>query len=145
MTNYRTYADSVLTYRVMLRDREIEAVGMLVEASLPSEVENTVDIYGNFQRTEGSRITRSFYVVPLFEPYFQLLDIVGTDSEQSLPLEVRVKVADHIPMSTVLSIPTRRTNGSIVETKWVVNAVDIKMLNAAFAKIAKCTPYREVM
>jgi hypothetical protein len=145
---YRGLANSAALYQARLRDRALDVTGIRTECYRPvigtgSAPESAKDFYGDANPAYSySNGPDSIVVDPKYDAYHQLLDIVGLDSEQTLPLEVIIKTCDHVPDRTLLRLPIRSKSDDTRQIWWVVQRTEVKHLETYYAKVAQCVPYR---
>lgn len=138
--SFRVYSDNLAEYYSCLRDRQIEHEGLRVTIHEPIDQENTVDFYGDPEIS--NRKDRVVYMIPIYRDYFEILDVLGTDAENDLPLECLIKTSDHIPRETVFRLPVRNDAGDLIDRFWRVIGSELRHLDLGYQKIIKCVPAR---
>lgn len=138
---FRVYADNLAEYYSCKRDQQIEMEGLKVTLHIPVDTENPVDFYGDPEVT--NRVDTVIYMIPLYKSYFEILDVLGTDAENDLPLEGLIKMSDHVPRETVFRLPVRNDAGQLIDRFWRVIGSEIRHLDVGFEKIIKFVPARE--
>lgn len=143
--NYREYADMMVSLQACKRDNYIKNHGICVTAMLPT---NTVD---NENRTEynffgdmcsDNRVDKDMFLIPLYNDYYTVLDVIGEDHEDPLPLECLVTSEDHWPRDTLFKLPVL-IEGELQDRYWRVLSSEQKHLEVNYDKKIKCVPARD--
>jgi len=136
----RSYANSAAAYQAKLRDRQIDAEGVKTWIRYWLN-EGEVDFYGDpiFKPS----IRRPISVIPLYEQYYNVVDLMRSDIELNIPFQCVVKVGEHIPDNSVIELPLRNDKGQLVTNWWTVISTRIKHLERGYARIANLTPTRQ--
>jgi len=139
---YRNLANQSIDYQAKLRDREIDLVGVRTVIRRP-KVENAFDFYGDPTSAYGPREPIS--LIPKYESYYQVVDLMGADQDTGMPLEALIKVSEHIPNDAIVLLGQRNDKGEFVDTWWRVMSSRIRHLEGRYARVATLTPVREVI
>lgn len=142
--NYREYADCMAALQACKRDNYIKLHGICVTAMLPidSNNENKTE-YNHFgDMCSINRVDEVRFVLPLYDNYYTLLDVIGEDHEDPLPLECLTKSSDHWPRDTLFKLPVL-IEGELKDRYWRVISHEQKHLEINYEKKIKCVPARD--
>jgi len=138
---YRNFANASVKYQAKLRDRDIDAVGVRTWIRI-NETEQSRDFYGDpIIKTRTFR--KQISLIPLYDRYYNVVDLMGSDVELNMPLQCIVRVQEHIPNNSVIELPLRNDEGKLVNNWWTVNSTQIKHLERGYSRVAYLTPTRE--
>jgi hypothetical protein len=137
---YRDLANRNVNYLAALRDRTIDDQGLVTKIKRP-DVENAMNFYGDFIPSYLPEDDIS--IVPQYNKYYQVIDVLGYCVEPELPLEAIVKTHDYIPNSSVIKIPVRNLAGGLQIRWWRVLSTEVKHIENVYARVAKLSPVRE--
>lgn len=140
--SYRGLVNSTIDYQVQLRDREIALTGVRTQIRRPFR-ENAYDYYGDIESAYGAR--EPIQLIPKYDSYYQIVDLMGSDIDTGMPLECIIKVKDHIPNDALILLGVRNDEGNVVSTWWRVLSSRIRHLEGAYSRVATLTPVREVV
>ena len=142
--NYRTYADCMVSLHACRRDSYIQMHGISVTAMLPidvnSDIKTNISYFGDMHAT--NRIDKPMFLLPLYNNYYTLLDVIGEDHEDPLPLECLVLTEDHWPRDTLFKLPVM-IDGILKDRYWRVISQEQKHLEVNYDKKMKCVPARD--
>lgn len=144
--NYRLYADCAALVNSCLRDKYIEQHGLCVTAMLPlsesSEVKSNYTVFGD--PCADNRKDETRWLIPLFKDYHQILNLVGDDIEDPLPLECLVKTTELWPNDTLFRLPVYdEAMDQLVDRYWKVIRPERKHLEVTYSKKIKVVPARD--
>ncbi len=144
--NYRNYANYLSQLMACARDSQIEAMGICVNAMLPvnSNGENVTefDFYGDMNAI--NRQDKVMWLIPQYDNYYQLLDVLGHDPEDPLPLECIVKSTDIWPKDTIFRLPVLNTaTNEMEDIYWRVISEFQKHLDVPYERKIKAVPARK--
>ena len=143
---YRTIGNRAAAYQASLRDKYIENTGIEVTIYKPNS-ENQLDAFGDQDTNNAARVESQIVVVPHFKDYYQIIDILGENVENDLPLEVQIKTTEHLPIDTLIQIPLpnkyAEEGEGVQAMMWRVLSVEQKHLDTGYSKVAKCVPSRD--
>jgi hypothetical protein len=139
---YRRLANRSIAYIGVLRDGSIETDGIVTKIRRPSK-ENQMNYYGDF--VADYMPEEDIALVPLYNKYYQVIDVLGYCVEPELPLEAVVKLYDYIPNDSIIKIAVRNLAGGLQERWWRVLSTEVKHLENVYARTAKLAPVREVI
>lgn len=144
-TNYRTYQNLASCLLARKRDKQVEALGICVNAMLPldsnGDNKTEFDYFGDMCAV--NRQDKEMWMIPLYNNYYQLLDIIGHDPEDPLPLECTVKSTDIWPRDTIFRLPVLNTaNGIMEDTYWRVISQHEKHLEVPYERKIQAVPAR---
>jgi hypothetical protein len=139
---YRRLANRTIAYIGVARDATIETDGIITKIRRPVQ-ENQMNYYGDF--VNDYLPEEDIALVPLYNKYYQVIDVLGYCVEPELPLEAVVKLYDYIPNSSIIKIGIRNLAGGIQERWWKVLSTEVKHLENVYARTAKLAPVREVI
>lgn len=142
---FRGLANEALNSQACKRDKYIEAHGICVNAMLPlteeGNFDSQVDYFGDKVTVNRKDIVMP--LVPQYRDYYQLLDIVGEDLEEPLPLECLVRTSDYWPLDTIFRLPVRDTAGIVQDRYWRVIKQEQKHLEVGYSKKIYVVPARD--
>jgi hypothetical protein len=115
-------------------------MGVLTKIRRP-DVENSINYYGDF--VSSYLPEDDITVVPQYNKYYQVIDILGYCVEPELPLEALVKTTDYVPNDSVIKIGVRSLSGDIQNRWWRVLSTEVKHIEHVYARVAKLSPVRE--
>lgn len=145
MAGYRAYADCLASLQACIRDQYVECQGLKITAMLPidssGDVKPEVDFYGDYCPT--NRVDKVMYLIPIYDEYYTLLDLLGEDLEDPLPLECIVKAADNWPRDTIFKLPVMNNEGQLIDRYWRVLSEQQKHLDISYSRKIKVVPARE--
>lgn len=105
------HTDRVGQYAAALRDRHIEQSGKAVVFTIPVNAEGFADAEYDFngdpidQTTIGvDAVHLETKIIPKYESYYNLLDVLGSESVNDTPLEAMVKSTDEIPQGSQVEL-----------------------------------------
>jgi hypothetical protein len=139
---YRRLADRTVQYVGAIRDYTIDTEGIVTKIRRPA-VENQMDYYGNY--VPDYQPEEDIAIVPQYNKYYQVIDVLGYCVEPELPLEALVKRYDYIPNDSIIKIAVRNLAGGLQERWWRVLSTEVKHLENVYARTAKLSPVREVI
>jgi hypothetical protein len=140
--NYRLLANRSVNYFAAHRDSEIDTIGLITKIRRP-DVENSMNYYGDF--VSSYLPEDDITIVPQYNKYYQVIDILGYCVEPELPLEALVKTDDYVPNDSVILIGVRSLSGDIQSRWWRVLSTEVKHIEEVYARVAKLSPVREVI
>lgn len=141
MGTYRDVANTTAEYQSELRDNYIENSGISIQLQVPI-TENVLDSFGDLKTDDDTRIVSIIQAIPRFTEYYQIVDIIGQNLEEAIPLEVQIKSTQHVPNDTLLTIPTPSDDGGTQEMVWRVLSTEKKHLEVGYSKLIRCVPAR---
>jgi hypothetical protein len=142
--NFRAFADQLALQQACVRDHWIEQNGLCVTVMEPSTgtaEENKVDFYSDF--CTENRIDSLKWLVPLWKDYYTILDVLGEDNEDPLPLEALVKTTDHWFRDSIVRLPVLNTENQLIDKYWRVLSGQQRHLEAVYDKKIKLVPARD--
>ena len=142
--NYREYADKLAMLQACKRDQYIKLHGICVTAVLPTSVKSEIKTDYNFfgDMCADTRVDEVRFLIPLYDDYYTLLDVIGEDHEDPLPLECKTLSTDHWPRDTLFRLPVL-IDGVLKDRWWRVLSHEQKHLDVAYEKKIKCVPARD--
>jgi hypothetical protein len=138
--SYHDLADISIDYQVQIRDRDVEIKGICTIIRRPI-VENKLDFYGDPISQYGN--DEQIYIIPQYDGYYQIIDLLGQDVEATLPLKAIVKVSDYIPNDSVVHLAVRNNKGTMEKRWWRIQSTSVKHLESHYSRIANLAPVRE--
>ena len=140
--NYRLLANRSVNYSAALRNSEIENIGVITKIRRPSS-EHAMNYYGDFvaDYLPEDDIT----VVPQYNKYYQVIDVLGYCVEPELPLEALIKTYEYVPNSSIIKLGVRALTGGMQVRWWRVLSTEVKHIENVYARVAKLSPVREVI
>lgn len=139
--SYRQLANKAAEYRTCLRDRYVELHGVKLCVKMPAKLKPESDFYGDDDSVTFETHTR--YVIPIYTPYYQLLEVLGTNAEADLPLELIVKVEDAWVTQSTFKLSVKNQMGCLSTRSWNVIGAEMKHLEVGYAKVIKAVPVRD--
>lgn len=144
MGSYREYADKLALLQACKRDNYIKLHGICVMAMLPynsdGETKAEINYFGDM--CGHNRINEERHLIPLYDNYYTLLDVIGEDHEDPLPLECITLSSEHWPRDTLFKLPVL-IDGELKDRYWRVISHEQKHLDVAYEKKIKCVPARD--
>jgi hypothetical protein len=137
--NFRVLANRSAEYLAALRDINVDQMGVQTRIRRPV-VENQINFYGDFVLNYGTE--SDITIVPQYDKYYQVINIVGQDYDVNLPLDAIVKVGDYIPNNSVILIAVRNNLGTTQSMWWKVLATEVKHIESHYARVAHLAPTR---
>lgn len=137
---YRRLANRIVNYTGALRDQAIVTDGIITKIRRPV-VENQMSFYGDY--VSDYLPEEDIAIVPMYNKYYQVIDVLGYCVEPELPLEALVKRYDYIPNSSVIKISVRNLEGGTQSRWWRVLSTEVKHIENVYARVAKLSPVRE--
>jgi hypothetical protein len=138
--SYRQLANRSARYQALHRDAEIDIMGVQTKIRRPDS-ENSLNYYGDF--VSSYLPDDDISVVPQYNKYYQVIDVLGYCVEPELPLEALVKTTDYVPNDSVILIGVRSLSGTIQNRWWRVLSTEVKHIENVYARVAKLSPTRE--
>jgi hypothetical protein len=137
--NFRVLANRSAEYLAELRDINVDMMGLLTRIRRPI-VENQIDFYGDYVMNYGTE--DNITIVPQYDRYYQVINILGQDYDAKLPLDAIVKVKDYIPNNSVILIAVRNNQGTTQSFWWRVLSTEVKHIESHYARVAHLAPTR---
>jgi hypothetical protein len=109
---------------------------------LNQDGENRTDINYFGDMCADNRIDKEMWVLPYYDNYYTLLDVIGEDHEDPLPLECETLSSDHWPRDTIFRLPVL-IEGVLEDRYWRVISHEQKHLEVNYQKKIKCVPARD--
>ena len=141
---YREYADALACLQACRRDAYVKLHGICITAMLPVDSESNLKTEINYfgDMCAVNRVDETRFVIPLYDNYYTLLDVIGEDHEDPLPLECITMTSDHWPRDTLIGLPI--VEGDSLETRWWrVISHEQKHIDVAYDKRIKVVPARD--
>jgi hypothetical protein len=139
---YRRLANRTVDYQGKMRDDTIETEGIITKIRRPL-VENQMNYYGDYINDYGPE--EDIAVVPQYNKYYQVIDVLGYCVEPELPLEALVKRYDYIPNNSIIQLAIRNLAGGMQVRWWRVLSTEVKHIENVYCRLAKLSPVREVI
>ncbi|NNK82754.1 MAG: hypothetical protein HKO92_06500 [Flavobacteriaceae bacterium] len=143
-SNYRKYVNYIASLQACKRDIYIKSHGLCVTALLPvdsdSNLKTEINYFGDMCAI--NRVDKPMFVLPLYNDYYTLLDVIGEDHEDPLPLECETLSVDHWPRDTIFMLPVL-IEGVLKDRFWRVLSHEQKHLEVNYQKKIKCVPARD--
>ena len=139
---YRRLANRTVAYVGNLRDGAIEAEGIITKIRRPA-VENQMNYYGDY--VSDYLPEENIAVIPQYNKYYQVIDVLGYCVEPELPLECIVKRYDYIPNNSIIQLAIRNLAGGTQMRWWRVLSTEVKHIENVYCRTAKLSPVREVI
>lgn len=139
---YRRFANRSVAYVGALRDGAIDEQGVVTKIKRPA-IENQMNYYGDY--VSDYLPEQDIVVVPQYNKYYQVIDILGYCVEPELPLEAFVKLYDYIPNDSIIKLGVRSLSGCIQQRWWRVLSTEVKHIENLYARVAKLSPVRELI
>lgn len=134
----RDTANNTLFYKRAVRDSYIDQNGMIIKVILP--VVRNIDAYGDLVYAVGQdTIEKRTSVIPKYQNWRMIMDVVGFSIENPIPLEIIVRSDFDYPRGTKLIIPIDEQN-----KEWKVLSSSINHLDFTHDKIVKVVPWRYI-
>lgn len=135
--NYnRATANNTLDYKRQQRDAFIDQNGIFIDIVIP--LVKNVDAYGDLVYATNSEVeTVRSSIIPKYNQWRMLIDIVGLSTENPVPLEIIVRSDFDYPRGTKLLIPV---DDRVKE--WKVLSSSVNHLDYTHDKIVKVVPWR---
>jgi len=145
-SNLRLHANCLAELQACRRDKQIEQQGFCVVAMIPideagAEDEHQVDFYGD--PCVANRKDKEMWILPNYDEYYSLINIMGEDSENPLPLVCSIKSTDHWPRETIFGLPVVHANGEVITKWWKVMNEEGKHLEIYYDKRIQVVPARD--
>jgi hypothetical protein len=140
--SYRQLANRAVDYVAALRNSDIDRAGVVTKIRRP-DVENSMNYYGDFVSSYLPEDDIS--VVPQYNKYYQVIDVLGYCVEPELPLEALIKTDDYVPNDSVIQIAVRSLAGGMQSRWWRVLSTQVKHIESVYARVAYLSPVREVI
>lgn len=142
--NYREYADAMVSLQACKRDNYIRLHGICVTAMLPTNTDGEEKTEYNFfgDMCADNRRDKPMFLIPQYDNYYTLLDVIGEDHEDPLPLECMTMSGDHWPRDTLFKLPVL-IDGVLKDRYWRVISHEQKHLDLSYEKKIKCVPARD--
>ena len=140
--SYRQLANRSVNYLGRLRDQSIEEQHVLTKIRRPF-AENQMNYYGDY--IHDYLPEEDIAVVPQYNKYYQVIDILGYCVEPELPLEVLLKRYEYVPNNSLIKLGVRNLAGTIQERWWQVQSTEVKHIENVYARVAKLSPLRDVV
>lgn len=138
VTYNRSTANSNLEYKRAQRDAFIDQNGIFIDIVVP--LIKNVDTYGDLVYATNSEVeTVRSSVIPKYQQWKMLIDIVGLSIENPIPMDIIVRSDFDYPRGTKLLIPV---DDNIRE--WKVLSSSVNHLDYTHDKIVKVVPWRFV-
>jgi hypothetical protein len=141
----RELANKMLQLQACQRDKYVEQYGICVTAMVPlnseGEVNSEVDYFGD--KCAANRKDVVMPLIPQYSDYYSLIDIVGEDHENPLPLECLVRTCDYWPLDTIFRLPVMNTDGVLQDRYWRVINQNQKHLELVYSKKIQVVPARD--
>jgi hypothetical protein len=137
--NFRVLANRSAEYLAELRDVNVDMMGLVTRIRRPI-TENQIDFYGDFIANYGTE--ENITIVPQYDKYYQVINILGQNYEMNLPLDAIVKVKDYIPNESAILIAVRNNEGTTQSLWWKVMSTEVKHIESHYARVAHLGPMR---
>lgn len=138
VTYNRSTANSNLEYKRAQRDAFIDQNGIFIDIVVP--LVKNVDTYGDLVYATNAEVeTVRSSVIPKYQQWKMLIDIVGLSIENPIPMDIIVRSDFDYPRGTKLLIPV---DDNIRE--WKVLSSSVNHLDYTHDKIVKVVPWRFV-
>ena len=139
ISSLRDWFQSSIDTQTDFADMSVERDGIRAQVKIPT-TDHVISQYN--QKVPPTFTDNEISIIPKFESYYKVLDVIGVSYEDPVPLECIVKVRDYVPKKTRIRMTTKKEDGTEVEDWWEVTSVDMKRYDGVYSKIAKCVPYR---
>lgn len=137
--NYnRSVAHNNLDYKRALRNQRIQYSGLEVQMIVPTVL--NYDANGDLvYAKDGVTETKTVSVIPLYNQYRQIIDIVGLSIENPIPLEIIVPTDVEFLRGTKLIIPIDDQ-----PKEWKVLSSKLKHIDYTQVKSVTVVPWRHI-
>lgn len=142
--NYREYFNNLASLLACKRDSHIKLQGLCINAMLPTnsggETKTEYNFFGDMCAV--NRVDKPMFLMPHYNDYYAVLDVIGEDHEDPLPLECSTLSTDHWPRDTIFRLPVL-IQGELKDRYWRVISEHQKHLEVNYDKKIKCVPARD--
>lgn len=141
---FREYLNSIALLQACKRDHYVKMQGICVTAMLPTNTEGDKKTDYNYfgDMCADNRVDESRTLLPLYNDYYTLLDVIGEDHEDPLPLECLTLSTEYWPRDSLFKLPVL-INGELKDRYWRVISDNQKHLDVVYNKKIKCVPARD--